>query len=141
VDRDEATWSCRCRAGGVGALLDGRRARGDGHGNPGERRVHGRAGEANDVTIEREGPDLVAASWLVSDVGAGLTPFALCTPLAARSARCPYSLEGMRSAVAQLGDGDDRLTAIMPGEVLVTGITAVAAPATIRSPAATAWTR
>ena len=64
----------------------------------------GAAGEANRVTVSRQGSE-----FLVRDDGAVLTAESPCTSVDAHSARCPVTngFQGLHGFAAALGDGDD----------------------------------
>jgi Ca2+-binding RTX toxin-like protein len=64
------------------------------------------AGEANRVTVRRDGGDFV-----VRDDGAALTPEAPCSAVDEHTARCPLTRGdyGLHGFAAGLGDGDDTL--------------------------------
>ena len=66
----------------------------------------GAAGEANRVTVRRDGDEFV-----VRDDGAVLTAESPCTAIDAHSARCPVTngFQGLHGFGAGLGDGDDVL--------------------------------
>jgi Ca2+-binding RTX toxin-like protein len=69
--------------------------------------LQGRPGEANRVSVSREGEELV-----FRDAGAPLEAKAPCRSVDASTARCPVTLgqPGIRGLSLSLGDGDDEAT-------------------------------